>query len=243
VQVFTLAGVLAGDLFPKDLTAELRSMAVVPSSQVVLVCDAHKNVIFATNGCGHNPIVFSSTGYNHPYGITIDNRRGLVYVSNQDGDNVIRFPLSNPKATSVFGSKVGSPRGIAVDEQTGNVFVAGTTTSAVFVFNVNGNLIARIPMSDPIGVYVNGNSLYISNKASINAAIYSYSLSSFALNKTFASPDTHPTGMVVYGGRLYVLGQTNKALYYFGMDGSYKGRLMYFSADFPEQIVVKNCNW
>jgi len=139
VGIYSVTGNSLGNLLSADLGHDsLRGLFYHPSDDKLFLCSAKDDTIITTSGCGNSPTLFSNDKkLSHPYGVAIDVTLSRIYVSNQNGDNVIYFPMNGPKATT-FGSSVPNPRGIAVDPSTSDVYVASEDASAVFVFNQNG---------------------------------------------------------------------------------------------------------
>jgi len=243
IAVYSLNGTNLGDLISnEDGHASLRGMAFNTTDATVYVASAKDDTLITTNGCGNGVNVFSaSTGLVHPYGLALDSSLDRVYVSNQDGDNVIYFSGSGNSAI-VFASGVTNPRGIAVDTMTSNVYVGSEDLKAVLGFDYNGNQISKFAVDIPVGVYIANDVLYASNRG-VGPATYAFNLTTGAKIMTYASEDPHPTGMVLYKGILYVLGQTNQQLYYYNADtGVSLGSLVSFTDDYPEQIILGPCN-
>jgi len=205
------------------------------------MCSAKDDTIITTSGCGNSPNLFSSDkNLDHPYGVAIDVSLSRLYISNQNGDNVIYFSVTGGKST-VFASSVPNPRGIAVDPVTSDVYVASEDAKAVFVFDKNGKKKNTIPINIPVGVYVDDGLVYISNRGN-NPATYSFNMTTGEKVITYKSTDSHPTGIIVSSGILYVLGQTNQQLTRYNLQtGANLGPMINFTDDYPEQIIFGPC--
>jgi len=190
---------------------------------------------------------FFSSGwqYSHPYGVSFDPSRQRVYVSNQNGDDVIFFSLSDPSTISSF-AYVPNPRGVAVDPITGNVFVASVGWNSVMVYSPNGTEIQSIDVKHPISLHINTNTLFISSfrkPPASYAKLYSFTISHGIPYKhsLYNFSDPHPTGMVLVDDKLYVLGQNTSSLYSLSLQkGSTEEHLASFD-DYPEHLILSDC--
>jgi len=246
IGVYSKTGTSLGNLLSTEAGHDsLRGLAYHSSEDLLYICSAKDNTIVTASGCGNSPSLFSNDKkLDHPYGVDIDVSLSRMYVSNQNGDNVVYFTLNNSVKTGrtkVFAWSVPNPRGIAVDPATSDVYVASEDAKAVFVFDKNGQQKNSIPIDIPVGVYVNGGLVYISNRGD-NPATYSFNMTTGEKLITYKSTDSHPTGMVVSSGILYVLGQTNQQLNRYDLQtGAYLGPLITFTDDYPEQILFGPC--
>ena len=93
------------------------------------VADTEGNavLIFRVAASGPRQIGAAPTGPGAPYGLAIDGRRGLVYVTLTATDRLESFRISGggPAPDRIWPT-VRQPNDVAVDEVTGRVFVAGT---------------------------------------------------------------------------------------------------------------------
>lgn len=243
IEKYTLSGTLSGPLLSNsDGIHGLRGLIYIPASSSLLFLQAYQtnSTLLLTSNCGRTTSSVSQKNLAHPYGIAIDPVRKIAYVSNQDSNNVVSFPLSNPTSITQFVS-VPNPRGVAVDSS-GNLYAASEDLNAVLVFSSAGAKKGTISIDTPIGVYVNGSVLYVSSKSNKNPGVYSYDVTSLKHLLTYVTPDNHPTGILTTGGSLYVLGQQNGKLYRFRQsDASYIGVVISSFPDTPEHIILSQC--
>jgi len=242
VGVYSLNGEKLGNLLSSESGHNsLRGLAYNYTDGTVFIASAKDDTIITTHGCKNGINIYSdSFDLDHPYGIDLDTALGRVYVSNQNGDNVICFNARGSGTVSVF-AEVSNPRGLAVDRATSDVYVSSEDDSAVFGFDKNGNRIRKYEVDIPIGVYIDSGVLYISNRGN-NPGVYSYNITTGLQLRTYPTEDSHPTGIVYYKGILYVLGQTNQKLYHYdAVTGSSLGSLATFTDDYPEQIILGTC--
>jgi len=242
IAVYSLNGTNLGDLLSsEDGHASLRGMAFNTTDANVYIASAKDDTLITTNGCGSSVNVFSSSSdLVHPYGIALDDSLDRVYVSNQDGDNVVYYEGSGGSAVE-FARGVTNPRGIAVHKKTSNVYVGSEDLKAVLGFDSDGNQIGKFSVDKPVGVYIANDVLYASNRG-VGPATFAYNLTTGDKIMTYASEDPHPTGIVLYKGILYVLGQTNQQLYQYKADtGESLGSMVSFTDDYPEQIILGPC--
>lgn len=61
----------------------------------------------------------------HPYGLAYDTTLRKLYVSNQNGNNIVQLSMNNSEL-SLFSPLPASPRGIAVDPKTSNIVVGNS---------------------------------------------------------------------------------------------------------------------
>jgi len=241
IAVYSLNGTNLGNLISsEDGHASLRGMAFNTTYATVYIASAKDNTLITTNGCGSSVNVFSSSSdLVHPYGIALDGSLDRVYVSNQDGDNVVY--IGSDGSAVEFARGVTNPRGIAVDTKTSNVYVGSEDLQAVLGFDSNGNQIGKFAVDIPVGVYIANDVLYASNRG-VGPATFAYNLTTGNKIMTYASEDPHPTGIVLHEGILYVLGQTNQQLYQYKADtGESLGSIVSFTGDYPEQIILGPC--
>jgi len=194
------------------------------------------STIIKTPDCGKTQTTVTSQQLLHPYGVAVDSAKQILYVTNQNSNNLVAVSLATSTASVV--ASVANPRGVAFDPVGGYIYASSEDDNRVYVYNSAGKQINSISVTSPIGVYINGEFLYVSSKTS-SAAVYAYSLSNLSLVQTYKTPDNHPCGIVVYNSVLYVLGQQNGALYAFGLsDASYLGKIISSFDDTPEQITL-----
>jgi len=84
-------------------------------------------IVFRVAADGPHQVGSARTGCCTPYGIAIDGRRGLVYVTLTATNQLESFRISGDGLTpDQIWPTVHQPNDVAVDEGTGQVFVAGT---------------------------------------------------------------------------------------------------------------------
>jgi len=240
IGVYSLTGASLGDLLSSENGhIGLRSLVISKSTGIVYICSATDSMIIQTQGCGNAVTVTSSDpNLSHPYGITLDDSTGTMYVSNQDGANVIAY--SSPTATPTIFASTSNPRGITVDPDTSDVYVGVDDAAAVQIFFSNGTQKGSIPVSLPIGLYIDSGVLYVSDHGT-PSGVYGFNITTWQKIITYKIPDGHPTGIVTYNGMLYVLGQDTYQLYQFNIrTGQLQGSIATFS-DYPEQITLGPC--
>jgi DNA-binding beta-propeller fold protein YncE len=245
IGVYSITGTFLGDLLSSENGhSSLRSLVLAPSIHTLYICSAYDNTLLSCRGCGNQSsvnVISSDSSLKHPYGIAIDEiNTGRIYISNQNGDNVIAFNsiLSPPV---VFAPTVPNPRGIAVDPRTGDVYVGSEQNSVVMVYSKLGIIKKILPVKVPIGVYINQGLLYVSDHGK-PSGVYAYNMTTGEKILTYAIPDAHPTGITYYNGILYVLGQDTWKLYqYNARTGQALGSIITFK-DYPEQIILGPCS-
>jgi len=222
---------------------DLRGMVQVGSAIFVANAkggSAGDGNVLITQDCGKSHTVFASNGFSHPYGIAYSVANSTFYVTNQNADNVIMFNALQPNSPLTFAA-VGSPRGIAVDPKTRRVLVASEKSQSVEIFSASGTKQQTLSLGyEPIGVYINGRTLYVASKTS---GAESYNLDTLArLNVYSHSTLGHGTGMAVYNEVFYILGQDTGVLCSFiEHTGQYLGTLVTSFPDTVEQLLIGNC--
>jgi len=241
LDVYTINGSSLGPLI-KDVKGlrELRGIAQI-DDDTFLFANAYigNSSILTTNCAGTQLSILTQKMISHPYGIAYNINTRMVYVTNQDTNNVVVFPYDTPALTTAF-AKVDTPRGITVDPVRNFVLVA-SESAGVLVFNSTGYLRQTIVVDDPIGVAVGAGYLFVSSAGT--DSVYSYNLTSGKQMTTYSSGGMkHPCGLVVNRGVLYVLGQKQTDMVAFMVsDGSYLGKVIKGFPDAPEQLVVASC--
>lgn len=120
-----------------------------------------------------------------------------------------------PRSCSTDGEcRTWQIRGIAFAQVEGEeiLFVASEDLNAVLGFATDGHVAFKLPLMSPVGVYYDNLSqiLYAgsNNGKSSSVVAFSTASGSLPLVRTYAhSTMTHPAGLAVYDGVLYVADQ------------------------------------
>jgi len=243
IGIYNLNGQYVGDLLSDESGHNsLRGMEFWNSQ--LFICSAKDDRIITNSRCGSGAATFSHSSFlEHPYDLAVDEKLERIYVSNQDGNNVIYFQNGSTKHAKSFVTEMTNPRGIDVDKVTSRVYIASKNRKGVYVFDSNGDEIHKYNIDSPIGVHIDSNSriLYISNRGE-GARVISFNITSGLLLRKFKIADSHPTGLLAHNGILYVLGQESKALYTYQIStGALLQTLITFHADYPEQLILGPC--
>jgi sugar lactone lactonase YvrE len=100
-------------------------------------------IVFRVTAAGPRQVGSARTQCCAPYGIAIDGRRGVVYLTLTASNQLESFRISG--AWLVPGRTwptVRQPNDVAVDEATGRVFVAGTAGDQLQLIDPGGSLLA-----------------------------------------------------------------------------------------------------
>ena len=124
-------------------------------------------------------------------------------------------------------------------------FVASKDKNQILAVQPNGSVVGSFTADDPIGVYVHSPSLslFYSNSGDSNPGVVLIDLQTAEQKRFYSHPDlTHPTGMVVFNGVLYVLAQDDGSLMAFDVEtGEFKEKVIKGFEDAPEQIILSPC--
>ena len=226
--------------------AELRGMALVGNTLFVAQGYKDASEILAFGVCdpqASGRVAFSGGSLDHPYGLG-QFGGSLLYSSNQDNNAVSKFNLTQGQEVRSPLPSVGGPRGLAVDEANGVVFVASKDANAVLGFSsVNGSLVASISKTDPIGVAVYNNLIIVSSGQT--GFVEAFSLTS-PYSRVWSSSQTlgHGAGIAVdaSSNTVYVAEQTTSSVMAFDVrNGQYISTLLSGLSDVPEQIFIAEC--
>ena len=187
---------------------------------------------------------FSQLGYSvvqhsfldHPYGLATSSNGSLVYASNQNVNNVVRFhPLGPAYASTVI--KVSNPRGIALTPD-GTLFVASTKNPGGLYWYEGIDKIAdgvvatpsgRLDwIPHPVGVAYDANTALLfvgsyNKKHEEKSCVFVLDVSSMPPRRVAClRPDSphklvHPAGIAVstVSRRVYVVAQEARCVYAF----------------------------
>jgi len=100
-------------------------------------------IVFRVTAAGPRQVGSARTQCCAPYGIAIDGRRGVVYLTLTASNRLESFRISG---TGLLPGRtwptVRQPNDVAVDEATGRVFVAGTAGDQLQLIDPGGSLLA-----------------------------------------------------------------------------------------------------
>jgi len=150
--LFKLGCMGAGD---GQLNRPMR-VATDPTGNFVYVSDGYNSRVQKFDLNGNFLLKWGSVGtadgqFNQSEGIAVDSS-GNVYVSDYNNSRIQKFDSSGNfllkwgslgSGDSQFYSAGGIPRGVAVDRNTGNVYVADTRNHRIQKFDSNGNFLLK----------------------------------------------------------------------------------------------------
>jgi YVTN family beta-propeller protein len=128
------------------------------------------------------PIIKNITGFNAPYGITINPDNGFVYVSNYGQFNTTGTVSIINSTTNLITDSVGvdkNPQAIAYNTANGLVYVANLLSNNMSVINASNNAIVDvIPLGSSSGGTFQGiainptnNTIYVANSGSNTVSV------------------------------------------------------------------------
>jgi len=244
------AAVLAGG----PVLDELRGVAVLPSGDL-LVANANKDStkLVLYGGCtaaspsrAYRAVVAEqSTTLVHPYGLALHGTS--VFVSNQDTYNVLRYTNTSglgPWASTVFAqySSTDGVRGLAVDG--GGVLYVAVEQLGVLKYDVfTGAALGTVPCNDCIGLTYDNTTDAVYIGSSGDDAVYQYSVAAQTFVRTFRDASlTHPAGLSVHDGALFVNAQSDGAVLKFDVaTGAFFGAIVNSVPDALEALVLSSC--
>lgn len=194
----------------------LRDMLVLPNQSLLIVQSSNfrPSIIRVSDPCGGaNAEVFTQSSLlKEPYGIAVHLQRQIVYVSNQAGNNVVHFNLSTGEALGFFAA-VDNPRGIALDQVSGNVYVASRGSRAILEYGSEGGRVLRRWLDErPIGLMLYQGWLVYGSAA--DNRVRFIDLSSGEIKITLSDVRlVHPSGLVILSNVLLVLSQSAAAVF------------------------------
>lgn len=211
-------------------------------------------------------------GIDHTYGICFDSSNEYIYISNQHTDNVLRFskstfkPIHFPPIFDIdkhtkkyfdgtfkqFGKAnvhKDNERGIRsiITIKKHEMWIANEDFDGIIIVNLNTGLSTDIVrISKPVGLFYDESThlVYVSSKGKHRTgSVYAISAGSLRIVKSYFEPYMeHPTGVLVYGGILYVVEQVENAILTFDVESTkYLGKIVkHIPHDF-EQITLSYC--
>eukprot|EP00596_Hydrurales_sp_CCMP1899_P008805 CAMPEP_0119052534 /NCGR_PEP_ID=MMETSP1177-20130426/73798_1 /TAXON_ID=2985 /ORGANISM="Ochromonas sp, Strain CCMP1899" /LENGTH=354 /DNA_ID=CAMNT_0007032131 /DNA_START=329 /DNA_END=1394 /DNA_ORIENTATION=+ len=215
---------------------------------------------------------YHNSGVDHSYGVCLDGE-GNIYVSNQHTDCVLRFavgsflPMKIPQALQLdhrlkyydgtfvqFGlpkEHEKASQGIrAITHVHKNIWIAHEELSAVVVADVASGAVSEvIPLDVPVGLFhdeVNGV-VYVSCKSKERGGIvYALDATTYRIMNQYRHHKmSHPTGLTVYDGILYVAEQNIGAILAFDIKTEEFIKQIVGSGDknvvMIEQLALSNC--
>lgn len=100
-------------------------------------------IVFRVTAAGPRQVGSARTQCCAPYGIAIDGRRGVVYLTLTASNQLESFRISGARLVpGRTWPTVRQPNDVAVDEATGRVFVAGTAGDQLQLIDPGGSLLA-----------------------------------------------------------------------------------------------------
>lgn len=158
----------------------------------------------------------------HPYGIAVAD--GAVFVTCQDSGQLIQFPMDDVFSPKVLG-QMQQPRAVAASPELHRIFVAerfGTSKYSpankgrIWIFDsLTGHLIDRFPFVAPIGMAMVGDK-YLMIGCNQTHKVYAFDPMTLQQKRVFQHADLiHPSGIAVYGTRMFVISQQTKRIFEF----------------------------
>ena len=114
-----------------------QGLAIDSRSSKIFIADKNNDRIQVLNHQGQYLYKFGENGagkLNYPYGITIWNDK--VYVSQWRG-NIFIFELNGEFIEEFGNNELSDPRGIAVSENSGDIYVCDLNKNMIFVYSQN----------------------------------------------------------------------------------------------------------
>jgi len=135
-------------LVGKERVEKLRrpNGVVTDAAGNVYVADSEAHVVFVFDQ-EKKVLRFLGLGrLGYPIGIAVDNKNGIVYVSDSKFDKVFGFDKNSDDVKLTFGgpSEFKNPSGMVYDEQRERLYVADTQNHAVKAFDRGGRLLFTI---------------------------------------------------------------------------------------------------
>ena len=213
--------------------------------------DSNLSSIMLYSSCGTDGIrnyLFNFTAnLDHPYGVAIGLYGGeyAVFASNQDTYQVTAYSLNGTYLGLVYDLGQDNVRGIAYDALNQILYIADEDASIVYGYSVKTNSLDpnfQVSMDSPVGVYTNGQFLFVGTKSGNYVNAYSLQAGN-AFYRTFNSSDlSHAAGIASYDDQLFVISQNNNQVLEFSIStGDYFGIVISNLQDTPEQIAISPC--
>jgi DNA-binding beta-propeller fold protein YncE len=135
-------------LVGKERVEKLRrpNGVVADSAGNIYVVDSEMHLVFCFD-LVKKELRFLGTGtLAGPIGIAMDDKRGIVYVSDSRLDKVFGISKSSGNVTSTIGApgEFKNPSGMVFDDQKDRLYVADTQNHVIKVFTPEGNLLFTI---------------------------------------------------------------------------------------------------
>lgn len=156
----------------------------------------------------------------HPYGIAMG--AGSIWVTTQDTDLVMRFPLHDPQNPEIFAANISEPRAVAVSERGQSVFIAARGVGQVYRYGlVSKKREASVDLFKPVGLlYLEKEDAILvgqrgsgSGPPSTWGCIHMFKASNLEHIRTYHSPYfRHPGSFQLLEGKLYVAVQGHRGV-------------------------------
>lgn len=231
---------------------EMRSMAIGDDGSLLIAqsMTSGSAIFRVANACAGTSattnLLIGSEYLFHPYGMGLS--KGVLFVTNQNADDVRRFNASTgaPIGVKGFFATIKSPRAVVVAPNTGLLYVASTEENLLVELSpVTGERIRTLNVVHPIGLlYVAQDTLVVGSSASANSAIYWVDLGKWKVFRTLTHPQlVHPAGMTLYPPRksLLVFSQTNRLILAWDLQ-EFNATIWRSSLHYrPEGLLTINC--
>lgn len=229
---------------------ELRGLLVLPSGSL-LVANANKDSskLIEYGACSssslarayQSTVVGSGGSLVHPYGLAISGSN--VFVSNQDTYSVVVYSngVWSPDLFVQYTSD-DDVRGLTVDGS-GVLYVAVEETGVLRYNSSTRSKIGTIDCDDCIGMFYDSttNAVFIGSNG--KDEVYQYGVAEGKVVRTFKYTGlSHPAGLVVYGGALFVNAQTaGKILQFDVATGDFVSAIVSSVPDDLEGLTLAVC--
>jgi len=116
-----------------------------------VTCYSSGSVVHVSAGGG---VLATYTGFVGPYGVDVDEFRGIVWVG-LDGENAVVGLRTSDGARLFRVNQIARPRSLAVNDRTGEVFVAAIASHELVRLATDGTVLSRNPaFSAPFDVRI-----------------------------------------------------------------------------------------
>jgi DNA-binding beta-propeller fold protein YncE len=132
---------------PEKIWMLIRPMSVVADSAGnVYVTDSELRLIFVFDQEKQALRLLGRGTFSTPIGLAMDNKRGILFVSDSKLDKVFGLNKDNGKIILSLGTpgEYNNPSGLAYDEERERLYVSDTKNNMVRVFDKNGNQLFTI---------------------------------------------------------------------------------------------------
>lgn len=214
------------------------------ASRITLSAFTLVPILFAQSTHVGGPVITVGSGFNHPYGVTVDGK-GNIFVADACNSEVkeivaVRGSVSRSSNVKIVGSGFNCPRGVAVDRN-GNVFVADWGNDAVKeILAANGVVSKSVFHKWFRSIVAFSNRLFTGHEK------VHETLSSISQVIVVGSGFHHPSGVAVdSSGNVYVADTFNGALKKIVADRglvSSSSKVVTLSSDYndPASVVLDN---